>query len=233
MHALVDTTCNSLILFTIHPSRKCLICNPNRLPLKYCHCFVCGSLHINSLACISLSSLGLPDWYSKSYLLGTVPGISLWIVQLCRSGMVTEPRHCTQKYPSWNRMQHRFWCGTETNITSKVNSLLNTTQLQGWRLTCNDMSSLLTISICKPQKAKLVCLNMSKNYSYAHRKEQAVHLLIYHEWRSLISFPCSLKVRKEMRNGKKTLWWPVRFTVQKEGSSLLNDILWKEVLGYK
>lgn len=83
---------------------------------------------------------------SKSYLLGTVPGISLWIVQLCRSGMVTEPRHCTQKYPSWNHMRHRFWCGTETNITSKVNALLNTMQLQGWCLICNKAAYEFTVN---------------------------------------------------------------------------------------
>lgn len=119
-----------------------------------------------------------------------MPGISLLIVQLCRSGMATEPRHCTQKYPSWNRMRHRFWCGTETNITSKVNALLNTMHYKDG--TCfamkQQMCSLLTTSFCRPQKAESVCLRASKNYSYAHRKEWAVHLFICHARRPLWIF---------------------------------------------
>lgn len=135
----------------------------------------------HAFTCMHLLAPPGASWLSgKSYLLDTVPGTSLLIVQLCRSGMATEPRHCTQKYPSSNHMRHRFWCGTETNITSKVNALLNTMHYKDG--TCfamkQQMSSLLTTSFCKPQKAKSVYLHASKNYRYACWKEHAVHLLI-------------------------------------------------------
>lgn len=136
-----------------------------------------------------------------------MPGISLLIVQLCRSGMATEPRHCTQKYPSWNRMRHRFWCGTETNITSKVNALLNTMHYKDG--TCfamkQQMCSLLTTSFCRPQKAESVCLRASKNYSYAHRKEWAVYLFVMPggPFGYFISLPCSLKSEKRNEEWQK------------------------------
>lgn len=176
--------------------------------------WVCTWIHLHAFSSSWLNN--------KSYLLGTVPGISLWIVQLCRSGMATEPRHCTQKYPSWNHMQHRFWCGTETNITSKVNALLNTMHLQGWCLIAIKqlMSSLLTISICKPQKAKSICLHVSKNYSYVHRKEQALEValdvlsglfysLLFKKWE-----------KKWGMNGKKTLWCSEKRKISTEWHSL-------------
>lgn len=135
---------------------------------------VCVCVCVHAFTRVHFLAPPRTSWLSsKSYLLDTVPGISLLIVQLCRSGMATEPRHCTQKYPSWNRTRHRFWCGTETNITSKVNALLNTMHYKDG--TCfamkQQMSSLLTTSFCKPQKAKSVCLHASKNYRCAHRKE--------------------------------------------------------------
>lgn len=153
-HALADTTCDHSILFMIHSARKCLIWDQNcpsfseRLSLLFIlrvRAHVCACIH--SHTCISLL-LPRTSWLSSnSYLLDTVPGISLLIVQLCRSGMATEPRHCKQKYPSWNHMQHRFWCGTEKNITSNVNALtIEQHALQGWHLSCIEAADKLTVN---------------------------------------------------------------------------------------
>lgn len=130
MHALTDTTYDHSILFPIHLARKCLIWNKkcSSFSETLSLLFVCVCVFARAFRHMHFLAPPRTSWLSsKSYLLDTAPGISLLIVQLCRSGMATEPRHCTQKYPSWNHMRHRFWCGTETNITSKVNALLNTT----------------------------------------------------------------------------------------------------------
>lgn len=195
-----------LILFTIHPARKCLTWTQNCLSfsetscswafLRVCACvFVCRHTHA--------SPCSPRTFYrsSRGYLLDTVPGISLLIVQRCRSGMATEPRHCTQRCPSWNRMQHRFWCGTETNITAKVNALLNIMLYKDG--TCfavkQQMSSLFTTSLCKPQKAQAVRLRSSKNYRYADGKnERLVYLFVMPggPFGRFISLPCFFESEK-------------------------------------
>lgn len=134
------------------------------LSLKDCLCSL-SCVCVHSRTCISLL-LPRTSWLSSNnYLLDTAPGISLLIVQLCRSGMATEPRHCKQKYLSWNHMQHRFWCGTEkNNITSKVNALtIEQHALQGWHFFCIEATDKLTVNkCCKPHTAKAVCLHASR-----------------------------------------------------------------------
>lgn len=205
MHLQIQPMTTRFSLLFTPPENASSETKTSLLSLKHCLCslaFLCVCLHMHSHTCISLFPSRTSWLSSKSYLLDTVPGISLLIVQLCRSGMATEPRHCTQKYPSWNRMRHRFWCGTETNITSKVNALLNTTHYEDGTCfaTKQQMSSLLTTSFCKPQHVKFVCLHASKYYIYAHRKEHAVHLFICHARRPLQIFYHPSLLLSEKRN---------------------------------
>lgn len=145
---------------------------------------------MHSLACISLFSLGPPNWLAR------VTYLALCLVFLCGSSNYVDLGWRQSQDTVHRNILHGTVCGTDFDVALKQ------TLLPKWRYywtPCNykagawfamkqHMNSLLTISICKPQKAKSVCLHLNKNYSYAHRKERAVHLLICHDWRSLSMF---------------------------------------------
>lgn len=185
MHALVATTCNCLILFIIHLPETVSFVTLSAFLWNTVTASCTCEFHMRSLACISLSSLGLPDWIAR------VTYLALCLVFLCGSSNYVDLGWRQSQNTVHRNILHGTVCSADFDVALKQ------TLLPKWMhywTPCNYkawfdfMSSLLTISICKPQKAESVCLHVSKNCSYAHRKEQVVHSLICQDWRSLWMF---------------------------------------------